>query len=323
LAPSSLPSGESPPKPSTTRVLVPGIFLYGGLESESRSGPDPHAPRYTAPEPCPAPHRYQRSPLGLSNFCNGPLGISSGWASSVHGTSSARSWRGPLTPSPGSEFLQPRVFVEPRRQSNYSYFNAPRPASPIFPPTSKPNPSYGTSYQQLHSEPPTPANHHSVELGERIPFSSPPLTLADLAPPRYPASPLWAPRSPKEVDDLGPDVPGQRTLPPAPISSYMHRPRVSIAEAIRLRMDFDDMRISPVPAEDQDYDMRGPGMGDMDVDQMDFNDVRIAPVPAGGEDYDMRGPGMGDMDVDQRVVIAQDVEMSSAVVFEEDVVMGY
>ncbi|KAG8740030.1 hypothetical protein FRC10_004824 [Ceratobasidium sp. 414] len=186
------------------------------------------------------------------------------------------------------------------------------------PATAPPGPF--ASYQQPHSEPPTPAYHHSVGLGERIPFSSPPLTLADLTPPRCPASPLWAPRSPKEVNGLGPNVPGQRTLPPAPTSLYMHRPRVSIAEAIRLRMDFDDMRISPVPTEDQDYDMRGPGMEDMDVDQVDFKDSMIPPVPAEDEDHDMRGPGMGDMDVDQQVVIAQDVEMSSAVMFGEDVV---
>ncbi|KAG8746646.1 hypothetical protein FRC10_004249 [Ceratobasidium sp. 414] len=329
---SPLPSDESPPEPSPARA--PYLFVYGVHKYKTPSEPNPQPRRYTAPEPRPTPSRYERSPFGLSNFRNGQPGISSGWASSISRASSARSSRGPLTPSPGSAFLQPRVFVEPRRQSNYLYFNAPRPASPIFPPTSKPGPSYDaftapatappgpfTSYQQLHSEPPTLANHHSVGLGERVPFNSPPLTLAELAPPRYPTSPLWAPRSPKEVDGLGPNAPGQRTLPPAPISSYMHRPRVSISEGIRLRMDFNDMRISPVPAEDEDYDMRGPGMGDMDVDQMDFNDMRISLVPAEDDDYDMRGPGMGDMDVD-RVLIVQDVEMNPTVVIE-DVVMGY
>ncbi|KAG8735474.1 hypothetical protein FRC10_010471 [Ceratobasidium sp. 414] len=332
---SPLPSGESPPESSLARA--PDLFIYGVHKYKTPSKPDPQARHYTAPGPYPAPSRYERSPFGPPNLRPGQLGMDSRWTPSASGTSSARSSRGPLTPSPRSEFLQPKVFVEPRRRPNYSWFNAPHPASPISPPASKPGTSYDTfaalatallgpfiTYQQLHSEPSTPACHHSVGPGERIPFSSPPLTFTDLAPPHYPASPLWAPRSPKEVDDLGPNAPGQRSLPPAPTSSYLHRPMVSIAEAIRLRMNFDDMRISPVPAEDQDYDMRGPGMGDMDVDQMDSNDMRISPVPAEDEDYDMRGPGMGDMDVD-RVLIVQDVEMrmSPAVAFEEDVVMGY
>ncbi|KAG8679262.1 hypothetical protein FRC08_017091, partial [Ceratobasidium sp. 394] len=102
------------------------------------------------------------------------------------------------------------------------------------------------------------------------------------------------PRTPSPVlpDSPRPDTPNQPRPMPTPASGYMHRPRVSIAEMIRLRIDFDDLSLSILPP--QDEDMRGPGMGDMDTDEAE----------------------------QPRVFIEQDVEMAPRVVIEEDVVMS-
>ncbi|KAG9076689.1 hypothetical protein FS749_011499 [Ceratobasidium sp. UAMH 11750] len=110
--------------------------------------------------------------------------------------------------------------------------------------------------------------------------SAPSLKLEDLARPSHPSPAPEHPGSPMLLDsprpDLSrtpppvlldsprPDAPSQPRSMPTPASDYMHGPRVSIAETIRLRIDFDDLSLSVLPP--QDEDMRGPGMGDMDTD---------------------------------------------------------
>ncbi|KAG9094953.1 hypothetical protein FS749_011422 [Ceratobasidium sp. UAMH 11750] len=111
------------------------------------------------------------------------------------------------------------------------------------------------------------------------------------------------PRTPSPVllDSPRPDASSRPRSMPIPASDYMHGPRVSTAEMIRLRIDFDDLSLSILAP--QDEDMRGPGMGDMDTDGDEEPRVFIEQ----------------DVEMVPRVVIEEDAEMSLA---EEDEVMG-
>ncbi|KAG9085211.1 hypothetical protein FS749_004611 [Ceratobasidium sp. UAMH 11750] len=126
----------------------------------------------------------------------------------------------------------------------------------------------------------------SDRLRQPLP-SVPSLRPDDLAPIPHRNSALWAPRSPVAKDDSAPDVPMRSALRP---SSYMRHPRVSAGEIIRLRLDLNDMSIS-MPAF-RDEEMRGPVMGDMDVDRRApiEHDVAMAPPVAIEEDVRMSSP---------------------------------
>ncbi|KAG8722461.1 hypothetical protein FRC08_001977 [Ceratobasidium sp. 394] len=159
------------------------------------------------------------------------------------------------------------------------------------------------SYSSFAPGDPTPTSHPAITPrvpgppmvvdslgfdGPRQPLpSAPSLRLDDLAPTPRRNSALWAPRSPVAVGDLTQDVSMRSSLRP---SSYMHHPRVSAGEIIRLRLDLYDMSIS-MPAF-QDEEMRGPGMGDMDVDRRVLikHDVAMAPPVAIEEDVRMSSP---------------------------------
>ncbi|KAG9080779.1 hypothetical protein FRC06_006172, partial [Ceratobasidium sp. 370] len=198
-------------------------------------------------------------------------------------------------PSPESSAAHPNLSTAPSLKLDYPVFGAPRSASPIFfqtselgatPPTcaafstpaTVPQPYFSWS-QQLSPE--------SGAVHPNLP-TAPSLTLDDLAPIPCPNPAVCAPRSPAASYGLRPGVSSKPALAHAPGSSYMRQPRVSIAEMIRLRIDLSELSLSGFPAEDEE----------------------------------MRGPGMGDMDVDQWVGIEQDVEMRPPVVIDEDVQMG-
>ncbi|KAG9101245.1 hypothetical protein FS749_008918 [Ceratobasidium sp. UAMH 11750] len=247
----------------------------------------------------PKADHYEPARSGLSNFGNDQFGIGLGRAPSPSGTSSSWGSRGRVTASRPSLF-QPKIFGEPKRQQGYPYFDMPRPSSPIFAPKSRPSgtvPTYTPpspaatqprpffEMQQPPPAPAAPASQHPVGLGDHFGPSLHSLPLDDLASTPRRNSALWAPRSSVTVGDSTEDVSMRSALRP---SSYMHHPRVSAGEIIRLRIDLNDLSISMPTFQDEE----------------------------------MRGPGMGDMDVDCRALIEQDVAMAPPVVIEEDVRMS-
>ncbi|KAG8707524.1 hypothetical protein FRC09_001778 [Ceratobasidium sp. 395] len=279
------------------RIARPSVIVEpwcSGLHSSSSPGFSPSVYRNNSPG---LASRCHWTPRSTGTSCSQPLGPSytstpsripaifqagaslGALQSSVHPPRSAPAAHNPPRYEAQQRNLQSSIAILAGLQPDLSHSSPP--PSPPGPAPTQPLPTAPT-YGSIHSGLP----------------HAPSLRLEDLTmAPRLNPTPehlKW--RASAGINWS--DTPRQPSLQSSSRSEYVHGPRVSVGEMMRLRLDFNDLTMSSV--RHRDVDMRGPGMGDMDTDKPRPEDVEMV-LSVVSDDVKMSSP-----------LVSEDVEMDSA-----------